>query len=345
MDFPTIPPLDIIKGQEALDRQNRLTKPQGALGDLETLSARLVSMTANPSYLPTRRAVIVCAADHGVTAQGVSAYPSDVTAQMVLNFLAGGAAVNVLARQMNARVTVVDAGVKADLPHHPALVQGKIAHGTHDFTHAPAMTPEQAQASLELGMRVIADEIQHGLDVVAVGEMGIGNTTSASAIIALLTHHAPAEVTGYGTGVSESARLNKIRMIERALALHQPTPDHLLETLGGFEIGTMAGVMIGAAAARIPIVLDGLISTAAALIAQVYCPTLPNYLIAGHQSVEPGHRIALAHLGLSPLVQLNLRLGEGSGAVLAFPLLEASMRTLHEMATFDEAGVSERDAE
>ncbi|MFZ4828008.1 MAG: nicotinate-nucleotide--dimethylbenzimidazole phosphoribosyltransferase [Phototrophicaceae bacterium] len=345
MNFPTIPPLDLLKGQQALDRQNRLTKPQGALGDLETLSARLVSMTANASYLPTRRAVIVCAGDHGVTAQGVSAYPSDVTAQMVLNFLAGGAAVNVLARQMNARVTVVDAGVKVDLPPHPDLVQGKIGYGTHDFTVEPAMSFQQAQASLELGMRVIADEIQRGLDIVVVGEMGIGNTTSASAIIAHLTNHTPAEVTGYGTGVSESARLNKIHKIERALLMHRPSPAQVLETVGGFEIGTMAGIMIGAASARVPILLDGLISTAAALIACVYCPTLPNYLIGGHQSAEPGHRVALAHLGLSPLLQLNLRLGEGSGAVLALPLVEAAMRTLHEMATFGEAGVSESDAE
>jgi len=345
MNFPTIPPLDLAKGQQALDRQNRLTKPQGALGDLETLSARVVSMTANANYLPTRRAVIVCAGDHGVTAQGVSAYPSDVTAQMVLNFLAGGAAVNVLARQMNARVTVVDAGVKVDLPPHPALVQGKIGYGTHDFTVEPAMSFQQAQASLALGMRVIAGEIQHGLDMVAVGEMGIGNTTSASAIIAHLTNHTPAEVTGYGTGVSESARLNKIHKIERALDMHRPSPAQVLEMVGGFEIGAMVGIMIGAASARIPILLDGLISTAAALIACVHCPTLPNYLIAGHQSAEPGHRIALAHLGLSPLLQLNLRLGEGSGAVLAFPLVEAAMRTLQEMATFGEAGVSQSDAE
>jgi nicotinate-nucleotide--dimethylbenzimidazole phosphoribosyltransferase len=339
-----IPPLDTRAADEARRRQARLTKPAGALGKLETLSTRLAGMTGRLDWLPLRRCVVVCAGDHGVVAQGISAYPQEVTRQMVLNFLRGGAAVNVLARQMDARVLVVDAGVRGAFEPHPGLVQGKIAPGTADFTQEPAMTAAQAEQALDLGVEVARREIDRGLDLLAVGEMGIGNTTSAAAIIAAITGRPAAEVTGRGTGLDDDGLRHKIRVIETALARRQPAAENTLAKVGGFEIGVMAGLMLGAAAQRVPVVIDGLISTAAALIAAQLTPGVTDYLIAGHRSAEPGHRIALEWLGLEPLLDLDMRLGEGTGALLAFPLIEAAMRTLSEMATFDEAGVSDRDA-
>lgn len=335
-----IPPINTDCRAAAEARQSRLTKPAGALGRLEELSIRIAGMTGRLDWLPARRAVVVCAADHGVVAQGVSAYPQDVTAQMVLNFLRGGAAVSVLARQMNARVTVIDAGVAADLPAQPGLVSGKVASGTADLSIGPAMTARQARQALDLGREVALAEIERGLDILAVGEMGIGNTTSASAIIAAVTGRSPAEVTGRGTGVDDAQLAHKITVIERALQVNAPAAEKTLQKVGGFEIGAMAGLMLEAAAARVPVVIDGLICTSAALIAAQAEPEVTGYLIAGHRSVEPGHRAALDWLGLAPLLDLDLRLGEGTGAVLAFPLVEAAMRTLQEMATFDDAGVS-----
>lgn len=342
MQLPVIPPLNGEISRRVEARQAELTKPAGALGQLEALSARLAGMTGRLDWLPQRRAVVVCAGDHGITAQGVSAYPSEVTRQMVLNFLSGGAAVNVLARQMNARVIVVDAGVAAPFEPHPDLVIAKIAPGTADFSTQAAMTADQADASVQIGLDVAQRELERGLDVLAIGEMGIGNTASASAIIAAITGAATARVTGRGTGIDDVRLLRKIELIENALRLHHPADANTLAKLGGFEIGAMAGLMIGAAAARIPVVLDGLICTAAALIAGQLQPDAAQYFIAGHVSAEPGHQIALDYLGLKPLLALNLRLGEGTGALLALPLLEAAMRTLQEMATFDDAGISER---
>jgi nicotinate-nucleotide--dimethylbenzimidazole phosphoribosyltransferase len=335
-----IPPLDTKCQQAALERQARLTKPAGALGQLEALSVRLVGMTGRLDWLPIRRAVVVCAADHDIVAQGVSAYPQNVTAQMALNFLRGGAAVNVLARQMNARVTVVDAGIASDLDPHPDLIIDKIGYGTADFSVGPAMSPEQAQQAIQLGRDVAASEIQRGLDILAVGEMGIGNTSAASAIIAAITGKPIEEVTGRGTGISEGQYRHKVNVIQRALDVNQPIDGDVLAKVGGFEIGTMVGLMLGAASKRIPVIIDGLISTSAALVAAQIEPAIAGYLIPGHCSVEPGHRIALDWLGLRPLLDLELRLGEGTGAVLAIPLIEAAMRTLNEMATFEDAGVS-----
>ena len=340
MLLPQIPAYDEAAATAAFERQARLTKPAGALGRLESLSVALAGMTGRLDWLPLRRAVVVCAGDHGVVAQGVSAYPQVVTEQMVLNFLAGGAAVNVLARQMGARVTVVDAGVNATFAPHPDLVIGKIGCGTADMTQGPAMTREQAEAALQLGLDVAQRELARGLDVLAVGEMGIGNTTAASTIIAAITGLPPERVTGRGTGIADEQLAHKIAVVQRALDVNQPDGDDTMAKVGGFEIGAMAGLMIGAAAARVPVVLDGLISTAAALIAVQRCPELRRFLLAGHMSVEPGHQAALARLGLEPLLNLGLRLGEGTGAVLALPLLEAAMRTLQEMATFGSAGVS-----
>ncbi len=343
--LPAIPPLDEAAIAAAHQRQAQLTKPGGALGKLEALSIRLAGMTGRLDWLPTRRSVVVCAADHGVVAQGVSAYPQAVTGQMVLNFLAGGAAVNVLARQMNARVTVVDAGVIGSFAAHSDLVADKIAPGTADFTQGPAMTPHQAGQALALGARVFAREANRGVDLLAVGEMGIGNTTSASAVIAAITGHSPAAVTGRGTGVDDAQLLHKISVVERALTYHAPATEATLCKVGGFELGAMAGLMLAAASQRVPVVIDGLISTAAALLAAQLNPAVTSYLIAGHRSAEPGHQLALEWLGLDPLLTLDLRLGEGTGALLAFPLIEAAMRTLQEMATFAQAGVSGRDAD
>lgn len=337
---PALPDESIYRQAEA--RQARLTKPHGALGRLETLACRLAAFTRRLDWLPSRRAVIVCAADHGVAAQGVSAYPQAVTAQMVLNFLRGGAAVNVLARQMSARILVVDAGVAADLPDHPRLLKGKIAYGTADFSQGAAMSEAQAAESLRLGVCAFEQVCAEGVDIVAIGEMGIANTTSASAIIAALTGVAPAQVTGRGTGIDDARLQHKIRVVERALQVNQPRGRDTLAKVGGFEIGAMAGVMIAAAAQRVPILLDGFISTAAALIAAQFAPDICHAMVASHRSAERGHQVALDQLGLAPLLDLDMRLGEGTGALLALPIVEAAMRTLQEMATFDEAGVSER---
>lgn len=337
---PALPDERLYRQAEA--RQARLTKPQGALGRLETLACQLAAFTGRLDWLPNRRAALVCAADHGVAAQGVSAYPQAVTAQMVLNFLRGGAAVNVLARQMSAQILVVDAGVAAELPDHPRLLKGKIAYGTADLSLGAAMSEAQAVEALRLGIRAFEQVYAEGADIVAVGEMGIANTTSASAIIAAVTGAPPCEVTGRGTGIDDVRLQHKISVIERALRVNQPQGRETLAKVGGFEIGAMAGAMIAAAARRVPILLDGLISTAAALIAVQFAPEVRHALIASHQSAERGHRVALAWLGLVPLLDLDMRLGEGTGALLALPLVEAAMRTLQEMATFDEAGVSEK---
>jgi len=335
----TIPPLDENAMQQARARQDTLLKPKGALGRLETLSIQLAGMTGRLDWLPQRRAVIVFAGDHGVMAHHISTVPQAITAYMVGQFLDGKAAINVLARQMNTRLTVVDTGVNADLnlenTDTARFVAGKIGMGTADFSHSPAMTTEQAQAALELGVKVATEEMNRGLNVLIPGEMGIGNTTSASAIIAAITGVSVSQVTGRGTGVDEATLARKIRLIETALERHAPANVHTLAKVGGYEIGAIAGAMLHAASQRIPIILDGLICTAAALIAHQINPDVTRYMIAGHRSAEPGHAVALDYLGLDPLQALDMRLGEGTGAVLALPIIEAAMRTLNEMGTLD----------
>lgn len=348
--FPEIPALD----REALDaaraRQAVLTKPAGALGKLEALSIRLAGMTgqATPRIGEGRKALVICAGDHGVAAQGVSAYPQEVTVQMVANFLAGGAAANVLARLVGARVTVVDAGMAGDVPAHEMLVAGKIAPGTGDISAGPAMTRQQAGAALQLGLDVAEAQVELGLDLLAAGEMGIANTTSASALISAFTGQPPIDTVGRGTGIDGARLVHKVEVVQRALDVNQPLDPAdgvgVLAALGGFEIGALAGLMLGTAAARVPVVIDGLISTAAALVAQAIRPHVADYLIAGHHSTEEGHIIALGKLGLEPLLDLGMRLGEGTGALLAFPIVEAAARTLAGMATFTDAGVSEKSS-
>ena len=336
---------DAIRAARA--RQDQLTKPPGALGRLEALSIQIAGITRNARPRFKQPTIITMAGDHGVARQGVSAYPSEVTLQMVLNFLSGGAAINVLARHVGARVVVVDMGVASDLPSHPELVDRKIAKGTRDFSIGPAMTRDEARRAVEAGIEIVTHEVEHGADLIGTGDMGIGNTTPSSAMVAAITRRSVAKVTGRGTGLDDVGLARKIATIERALAINQPNPSDALDVLskvGGFEIGGLAGVMLGAAARRVPVVIDGFISGAAALIAYGLAPLVQSYLIAAHRSVEIGHRAMLEHLRLEPLLDLDLRLGEGTGAALGISICVAACKILDEMATFAEAGVSEKSA-
>lgn len=336
--------LDATAMAAARARQTQLTKPPGSLGRLEELAIWLAGVQGLEAPRPLQhRAALVLAADHGVTAQGVSAYPSAVTGQMVRNFAAGGAAINVLARGAGTRVVIADLGVAADLSDVPGLRHYSIGLGTHDMTVGPAMRPEQARAAIEAGITIIAEEAQQGLDIVCTGDMGIGNTTASAAITAAITGASPSAVTGRGTGLTNMALQHKTEVVTAALALHRPDSAdgmQVLACVGGFELGGLAGVILGAAARRIPVVLDGYIAGAAALLAVTLCPAARAFLVAGHQSVEPGHAIVLAHLGLAPLLNLELRLGEGTGAVLALPLLDAALALHAGMASFSDAGVA-----
>jgi len=346
---------DIIKNIQPLDknamslaraRQEILTKPAGSLGRLEDLSIRLAGIQAKSKPQVKQKAVIVMVADHGVVAEGTSAYPQTVTAQMVLNFVRGGAAINVISRQIGARVIVVDIGIAGKTSSFLGILRHKIAQGTQNMCVGPAMSLDQARLSIETGIEVVQSEINKGLDIVGTGEMGIGNTTASSAICAVITGKSVAEVTGRGTGLSDEQLQRKIAVIEKALKVNQPSAAQPLEVLakvGGLEIGGLAGVILGAAANRVPVVIDGFISGAAALIASGLCPQVKDYLIAGHVSVEPGHQYLLDYLGLKPLLALEMRLGEGTGAALGMTLAEAACRTLSEMATFTEAGVSTKE--
>lgn len=331
----------------ARTRQAMLTKPAGSLGRLEKLSIQLAGITAQPRPHLREKMVLVMASDHGVAAAGVSAYPPEVTPQMVQNFLHGGAAINVLARQAGARVVVVDMGVAAELPPHPQLVSSKLACGTGNIVVEPAMSRAQAEAAINAGIDVIMAEQKKGLDVLVLGDMGIGNTTPSAAIACAILALDPAEIVGRGTGVDDAGLMRKQTAVAQALQQHQPNPEDGLDVLakvGGFEIGGLAGAIIAAASQRIPVIVDGFITTAAALIAVTLAPGVRPYLIASHCSQESGHSAMLHWLELDPLFDLGLRLGEGSGAALALPLIEASARLLDEMATFGEAGVSEKSA-
>jgi nicotinate-nucleotide--dimethylbenzimidazole phosphoribosyltransferase len=342
-----IGPLDRAAMAQARARQDVLTKPQGSLGRLEELSVWLAGVTANPLPHIDHKLIVTAAADHGVAAQGVSAYPQEVTAQMVGNFLRGGAAINVLADQVGVRIVVVDAGVAGETPA-AGLVSKPAGPGTADMSQGPAMSRAQALTCLEAGVEVIEAEMAKGADIVGVGDMGIGNTTAASAVTATITGLPLGVVTGRGTGVDDDGFRRKVAVIERALAVNRPDRGDALDVLakvGGYEVGFLAGVMLAAAAARRPVVLDGFITGAAALIACGLCPGLGDYLVASHLSVEPEHQAVLNRLQLRPLFDLGMRLGEGTGAALGIFLVEAAARCLAEMATFGQAGVSQRKAE
>ena len=344
-----IPPVDERARQQAQARQDRLTKPTGSLGRLELLSIDLAGMTGRMDPPLKDRVVFTLAADHGVADEGVSAYPKEVTAQMVLNFLAGGAAVNVLARLTEARVVVADLGVDADLPGHPLLRSLKVRRGTASITQGPAMSVEEALQAIGFGRQLVLDEIEHGLDVALTGDMGIGNTTASAALICALTQLDPKDVVGRGTGVDEAGLDRKREAVRKALEANAERiskgPLDALAAVGGFEIAGLVGVILEAASRRRPVVIDGFISSAAALAAAGMAPGAVAFMIASHRSQELGHAAALDHLGLKPLFDLDLRLGEGSGALLALPLLDAAVRILNDMATFDEAGVSDRQSE
>ncbi len=342
-----IGPLDEEAMTAARARQDRLTKPPGALGRLEELSIWLAGVRGTPLPRVNEKLIVTAAADHGVARRGVSAYPAEVTGQMVLNFLAGGAAVNVLARHAGARVLVVDAGVAMLPSTDPRLLVRAPQRGTGDISVGPAMPRAVAVASLLHGAELATQEAARGVDVIGIGDMGIGNTTPSAAITAVFSGLAPAAVTGRGTGIDDATLAAKITRIEEALAVNAPDPADgidVLAKIGGLEIGFLAGVCLGAAAARLPVMVDGFIATAAALVAAAVAPEVRHYLAAAHRSAEPGHDAALAQLGLRPLLDLQMRLGEGTGAALGIGLLEAAARLLSEMATFDEAGVSGSDS-
>jgi len=340
-----IRPLDEKTMGKARLRQDHLTKPRGSLGRLEELSVKIAGITGRVMPRIEQKAIVTMAGDHGVTAEGVSAYPQEVTGQMVYNFLRGGAGINVLAQHIGARVVVVDMGVAADLEPHPLLVSKKIAFGTRNMAKEPAMSRQQALRAIEAGIEVINEEVAKGLDIVGVGDMGIGNTTPSSAICAVITGEPVAKVTGRGTGIGDEQLASKVKVIETALALNRPDPKDAIDVLakvGGFEIGGIVGVILGAVAQQIPVVVDGFIAGAAALIATRLCSKVRDYLIAAHVSAEIGHRIMLDYLRLKPLLNLEMRLGEGTGAALAISIVEAAAKTLAEMATFADAGISEK---
>lgn len=325
-------------------RLDSLTKPLGSLGRLEDIATRLVCIQQKERPTCSRKTVYVFAGDHGVTDEGVSAYPKTVTRQMVDNFLANGAAINVLARCAAAEVVVVDVGVDAEFDSHSGLVEKKIRRGTRNMAIGPAMTEAETNAAVEVGRALAQQARRRSDDLIAIGEMGIGNTTAAAAITAALLGKSVAESTGSGTGVSAQGLVHKRGVIERALSVNQvrtnSAPMEILQKVGGLEIAAMTGMVLEALEQRLPVVIDGFISTAAAALAYAVEPSVKTILFAGHISQEPGHRLLLEHIGLDPILQLRMRLGEGTGAVLAMTVIEAAVRIFDEMATFSSAGVS-----
>ena len=332
--------------ESAAARQLTLTKPPGSLGRLEEIGNRLAAIQQTVTPDTSRKRIYVVAADHGVTAEGVSAYPREVTAQMVENFLAGGAAINVLGRLGQIDIKVVDAGVASDLATRPGLIVVKRLQGTANFAHGPAMSREETERLVTAGIDLARAARTDGMQLLGIGEMGIGNTTAASAITAALTREDPEQHTDRGTGVDERVLDHKIEVIRRSLSVNQPNPDDAIDVLskvGGAEIAVMTGLVIGAAVNRIAVVADGFISTAAAALAVTLCPTARAYLFLAHRSVERGHAALIRLIGLEPLLDLKLRLGEGTGAALAMHVVDASARLLSEMATFSEAQISNKD--
>ena len=329
---------------EARERQERLTKPSGSLGMLEDLSVRLAGLAGQcPPPLPAPAVIAVFAGDHGVHAQRVTPWPQEVTAQMVANFLAGGAVVNSLAAQVGADVRVVDVGVLADLPPAAGLVVRKVRAGTADMTAGQAMSTQDAERAIAAGIETAAELIASGYRCLVTGDMGIANTTPAAALIAAFTGAGPAAVTGRGTGIDDRTWARKAETITRALALHRPDPADpagVLAAVGGLEHAALAGFVLGAAAHRVPVVLDGVIACSAALAAAALAPDCVHAMVAGHLSTEPGARAALDSLGLRAVLSLDMRLGEGSGAALAVPIVQSAARLLRDVATFDSAGVS-----
>jgi len=332
-----------LKAREYL---NNLAIPRGSLGELLVLAEQLAAIKQSLKPSVQRKTVVTMAADHGVVQEGVSAFPPEVTPQMVANFVAGGAAINVLSEVVGARVVVVDMGVATDLSglvKEGKILSRKVGYGTRNMTRGPAMTREQAEQALEAGIEIVGKLVGEGVDLLATGDMGIGNTTPSSAILAVFSGRPVHEVTGRGTGISDEALGKKIRAIQKALEVNRPEardPVDVLAKVGGFEIGGIAGLILGAAYHKLPVVVDGFISCAGALLAKGLAPNCVDYMIAGHRSLERGHQLMLEELGLKPLLDLNLRLGEGTGAVLAMNIVEAAAQVISKMLTFEDAGVS-----
>lgn len=343
----SVRPLDREWLDAAQRRLDDLTKPPGSLGRLEEVARRIAAIQRCVTPAIRRKRVYTLAGDHGVTEEGVSAFPREVTAQMVLNFLRGGAAINVLSRHVGAEVVVVDVGVDCEFADHPGLVRAKVARGTGNLAQGPALSRAQALAALGVGVGLAARAAEEGVDLLGVGEMGIGNTTPAAALLAAFAGLDPEEVVGRGTGVDDRGLARKADAVRRGLAVNRPDPDDPIDVLakvGGLEIAGIAGVCLGAAARRIPVAVDGFISTAGALAAVRLCPPIKDYLFLSHLSQERAHARMVEHLGQAPLLVLELRLGEGTGAALAMSVMEASAKILSEMATFGEAGVSTGEA-
>ncbi|MEF8798327.1 MAG: nicotinate-nucleotide--dimethylbenzimidazole phosphoribosyltransferase [Candidatus Bipolaricaulota bacterium] len=342
---------DLTKGVDGVDKEMRekaskrmdnLTKPKGSLGQLEELAIKVAGICREMNPSLENKYSFVFAGDHGVTAEGVSAYPQEVTVQMLANFVREGAAINVLGNQADSEVIVVDVGVASrDIPS--SVVDEKISEGTDSLIRGPAMSREEALASIQVGYRIVDEVADSGLDLLGVGDMGIGNTTPSSAITAVMTDSKPEDVTGRGTGIDQKSLRRKISVVEEGLQINRPDPADPLDVLskvGGYEIGAIAGAYLAGAANEVPILLDGFITTSGALIAQGLEPKVTNYMIASHNSVEKGHKQAHEKLGLEPLLDLDLRLGEGTGAALAMPVVESAMLVLNDMYTFEEAGIS-----
>lgn len=341
-----IMPLDEKAMEKAAERQNMLTKPKGSLGILEDLSIKLAGIQAKPLPSIDKKVVIVMAADHGVAEEGVSAFPAEVTPQMVYNFLNGGAGINVISRFTETEVIVIDMGVATDLKVHPKLINKKIAKGTANIAKGSAMSYQEAIQCLELGIEMAEKTVEKGAQAIGLGDMGIANTTSSSAILASFCDYPIDMIVGRGTGITDEQHERKKKVILQALKLNQPDsfdPIDVLAKVGGFEIGGLAGCILGAAANQVPVVIDGFISGAAALLASRISPLSVNYTVASHMSAEPGHQLILKDLDLRPLLQFDMRLGEGTGAVLGMHILELSGKILCEMSTFSEAGVSESE--
>jgi len=342
----SVRPVDSEAASAAAEYQDRLTKPRGSLGRVEEIGIRLCAIAGVcPPPVPDPVTVAVFAGDHGVVAEGVTPWPQEVTAQMVANFCAGGAAINVLAHHGGADVVVVDVGVASPIPtDSEALVRRNVARGTRNLAVEPAMTTEEAGAALDVGVDVARQAIAVGARMLVTGDMGIGNTTSAAALIAACSGRPAAAVTGRGTGIDDAMLARKTSIIEQALARigPQPTPLLLLSEVGGLEIAALCGFIVGGAEGRVPVIVDGVIAAAATLLAARFAPRVVDYLVAGHRSSEPGSSVVLEELGLIPVLDLGMRLGEGSGAALAIPTVQAAAKILREMATFDSAGVSDK---
>ena len=345
--FPIrIPPVSFAIRKHLQDKIDSKTKPSGALGKLEKLALRLgcIQQTLNPDL--KKPAIVVFAGDHGVVAEGVSAYPQEVTYQMVMNFLAGSAAINVFSRQHGIEILIVDAGVNYDFPPQPVLLQAKVAKGTQNYLNMPAMTPEQCDTALKRGAAIVAELYEKGSNVVGFGEMGIGNSSSAAILMSLFCHLPLEDCVGRGAGMNDAGFEQKKRILKQAIAANQvdKTPLSILSSFGGFEMVMMCGAFLQAAALQMVILVDGFIATASLLAASKLAPEVLGYCVFSHLSDEAGHRLLLEFLHADPLLDLNMRLGEGSGAAIAFPLLQSAINFLAEMASFDSAGVSDKDS-